>query len=225
MSEQVISPATMTSTSAGGAMHSAITPHLILGVLCAAGTAAPASPSNYFEEQVLDAFQSGTADSHPGGRLVLDTGRAVSELRRLSGLTWEQLATLFGVSRRSLHFWASGRPINSLNGEHLRRMLTVLRQADRGTARANCEMLLDEQDGVLPLDLLRERRYDEFLEQVGVGPGRTKLATQPLSRAAREARKPLPPERLIDALQDRVHREPGRGRAARTVRTPRRDPE
>ena len=38
------------------------------------------------------------------------TRKAVSELRRISGLTWEQLAWLFGVSRRSVHFWASGKP-------------------------------------------------------------------------------------------------------------------
>ena len=30
--------------------------------------------------------------------------RAISELRRISGLTWEQLGQLFEVSRRSVHF-------------------------------------------------------------------------------------------------------------------------
>ena len=59
------------------------------------------------------------------------TRAAVSEFRRLAGLTWEQLARVFGVARRSLHFWASGPPINAGNEEHLRRLLAVLRQADR----------------------------------------------------------------------------------------------
>jgi len=34
-----------------------------------------------------------------------------------------------------------------------------------------------------------------------------------LSAAAKAARKPLPPEELIDAQNDRVHRDPGRSRA------------
>jgi len=47
----------------------------------------------------------------------------------------------------------------------------------------------------------------------------------PLSKEAREARRPLPVDELRDALQDRVHRDPGRARAARTVRGPRRSRE
>jgi hypothetical protein len=43
-----------------------------------------------------------------------------------------------------------------------------------------------------------------------------------LSAEAKAARKPLPPEELFDAKQDRVHRETGRARAARTVRNKRR---
>jgi hypothetical protein len=36
---------------------------------------------------------------------------ALSELRRLSGLSWGQLARALGVTRRTLHFWASGKAI------------------------------------------------------------------------------------------------------------------
>lgn len=38
-----------------------------------------------------------------------------------------------------------------------------------------------------------------------------------LSPEAKAARKPLPPESLVDALQDRVHRDPGCWRAAKTA--------
>lgn len=43
-----------------------------------------------------------------------------------------------------------------------------------------------------------------------------------LSEAEKAKRKPLPPEELFDAKSERVHREPGRARAARTVRNKRR---
>lgn len=37
-----------------------------------------------------------------------DTANAVRGLKKRSGLSWQQLADAFGVSRRSLHFWANG---------------------------------------------------------------------------------------------------------------------
>lgn len=43
-----------------------------------------------------------------------------------------------------------------------------------------------------------------------------------LSAEAKAARTPLRPEELVEALHDRVHRDPGRARAARTVRNSRR---
>lgn len=41
----------------------------------------------------------------------------------------------------------------------------------------------------------------------------------PLSAEVEEARRPLPPDVLVSALQDTVHREVGISRVARTVRT------
>ena len=43
-----------------------------------------------------------------------------------------------------------------------------------------------------------------------------------LSAHAKATRAPLRPEELIDAQHDRVHRDPGRARPARTVRSSRR---
>jgi len=83
-------------------------------------------------------------------------------------------------------------------------------------------MLLRDHNGTIPLDLLTAGKYDEFLRLVGNGRGRRRLGLTPLSREELEARRPLPPEELVGALQDRVHRDVGRGRAARTARSERR---
>jgi hypothetical protein len=40
----------------------------------------------------------------------------------------------------------------------------------------------------------------------------------PLSPAAQEARRPPPPETLVDARQDRVHRDVGKSRPARATK-------
>ncbi len=145
-------------------------------------------------------------------------GTALGELRRLSGLTWDQLARIFGVSRRALHFWASGKPMAPSHEEHLQRVLSVLRKIDRGAASANRAALLRvHRDGTIPIDLLAHRDYERALLLLGPGEGRPVLSPR-LSREARAARAPRPPEELVGALEDRVHRESGALRLAKSVR-------
>ena len=51
----------------------------------------------------------------------------------------------------------------------------------------------------------------------GISGGLPELLPR-LSEEARAARAPRPPEELVGALQDRIHREPGAFRAAKSVR-------
>ncbi|TAK53564.1 MAG: XRE family transcriptional regulator [Gammaproteobacteria bacterium] len=150
------------------------------------------------------------------------TRRAISELRRISGLTWEQLGELFDVSRRSVHFWASGKPLNVGNEQRLMQILDVVRAADRGDARATRASLFEAKDGVTAFALLTAQRFEQARAMLACGAGRPAPALAQLSAAAKAAREPLPPEDLVDAQQDRVHRDLGRGRIARTVRNQRR---
>lgn len=145
-------------------------------------------------------------------------GAGIGELRRLSGFTWDQLARLFNVSRRSLHFWASGKPMAPSNEEHLQRLLAVVRKVDRGSASANRALLLGvREDGSLPFDLLAAGAYDRVVALLGPGEGR-RAPTSSLSAEARAARAPRPPEELVEALQDRTHRESNKARPAKSVR-------
>ena len=200
---------------------------MVSGALSVAGTSS-AEPTTIWGEPYTpdsDATASGLGRDTVAPQMEVETEatrRAVSELRRISGLTWEQLAGLFGVSRRSVHFWASGRPLNATNHERLMRVLDVVRDADRGTARSTRAALLDARGGNTAFEMLADQQFREA--RVALGPGRTRLvpALTPLSEAARTARKPLPPDELYDAKSDRVHQEPGRARAARTARGQRR---
>ena len=150
------------------------------------------------------------------------TPRAISELRRIAGLTWEELGRLFGVSRRSVHFWASGRPLKAVNEQRVRGVLDVVREADRGDARSNRTVLFEIAEGGTPFDLLALQRFDEARALLGPGPGRRHVKLGELDDAAKAERKPLPPAELIDALNDGVHHDVGQGRPARTVRNARR---
>ena len=137
---------------------------------------------------------------------------ALSELRRLSGLSWEQLAHVLGVSRRTLHFWASGKPMARSNEEHLQRVLGVVRASERGSTAATRTALLEALDGQHnAVDLLTAHEYE-----------RASSATSRLSTAVRTSRAPSPPETLVGALHDRVHQDLGPSRPARSVKVDRR---
>lgn len=151
--------------------------------------------------------------------------RAVSELRRVSGLTWEQVAQLFSVSRRSVHFWASGKLPSAENEQRLMQILDVVRRADCGDARRNRHALLQVNiGGQSAFKLLQSGQVEEARTLLGSGSRRRALTEVPLSAEARAARRPLPPESLAQANHDTVHREPGRTRSVRTVRNKRRGP-
>ena len=164
------------------------------------------NPLSLFDGEIV------TGESSEGTR------RAVSEFRRLSGLTWDQLGQLFNVTRRSVHFWASGKPLNATNEQRLLQVLEVVRSADRGDARSNRSALFEVRDGDSPFALLKVGEFEAAKARLGPGSGRRRVMLDELNSAAKADRRPLPPEELIDAMQDYVQRDVGRGRAARTVR-------
>ncbi len=164
--------------------------------------------------------QAGSDFLRPGAG-VESVQTALLELRRLSGLTWDQLARLFGVSRRSLHFWASGAAVSASHEEQVQRVLAVLRQVDRGTAAENRALMLQPSpDGALPFDDLAEGRFDMALAHMGAGAGvgRRLISATALSTEAQSARKPPAPDQLVDTLHDRVHQGVHGARAVRALR-------
>ena len=209
---------TLSATSAAGAMlvRRARSPILVGVMLAGFGT----STASVLPADVLLRPQPTAAQTTAGTTIFVGapSGAAIGELRRLSGLTWDQLGRLFKVSRRSLHFWASGKSMAASNEEHLQRILAVVRKLDQGTAKANRAMLLGvREDGSLPIDLLAVGHYERVLAMLG--PGKGLRGRQPkLTREARIARAPHSPEELVDALQDPIHSLGGKSRVARSVR-------
>ena len=72
-----------------------------------------------------DTRLSGTQDATSA------TAEAVKRLRARSGLTWDELARAFGVSRRTVHAWATG---TRLNQAHAARLSVLSRVVDGLTA-------------------------------------------------------------------------------------------
>jgi transcriptional regulator with XRE-family HTH domain len=83
------------------------------------------------------------------------TAEAVLELRRLSGLTWEELAGVFDVSRRAVHHWASGNAMSAEHIQHLYLALHLVRRLNRGSsAEVRAKLLAPSATGETGLERL-----------------------------------------------------------------------
>jgi hypothetical protein len=201
----------------------------ISGHLAMPGTSS-AEPHHFFGN---NAILSGSSTGARSGEIsfledstftetdAISTSRAISEVHRISGLTWEELGKLFHVSRRSIHFWASGQPMNSMNERFLLKVLDFFRKVDRGSARSNRTAIFHSINGLVPFDLISEKNFTDAEELLGRGTGRKELPLSRIDHTEKVLRSPLPPEQLVDAMNDRIHLSSGKGRAVRTSRTKR----
>lgn len=182
-------------------------------------------PNSHLDLLIVSArTSSGFVQPAPSADSTEVTRTALHELRKLSGLTWEQLARLFNASSRSLHFWASGEPLSRSNEESLNRLLGTIRYFNRGSASVNRNVLLSPgSDSKLPFDLLIEGRYEEVKQLLGPGNATQRPTHKPLSSEASASRMPQKPEELVGALHDPIHHEVGKSRAVRAVRSRKRD--
>jgi DNA-binding transcriptional regulator YiaG len=70
------------------------------------------------------------------------TGDAIQFVRERSGLTWEQLSKVFGVSRRAVHLWSSGKPMNAKHEELLFSLANLVRDLPGASPQERRSLLL-----------------------------------------------------------------------------------
>jgi DNA-binding transcriptional regulator YiaG len=206
-------------TSAVGSMYRSGIDATIAAMLIATTLSGPATASTYAVPRLVERTAAG-----PAGQIehvpAESTAEAILEIRRRSGLTWEELGDLFDVSRRSVHHWASGKPVSAKHDQMIRRMLAAIRHFDQGSQAGTRAQLLavDGATGVSALDLLKDGLFDEAMARVeGVrAPEHRRI---PLSRTARDARRPQSPRLLLEAEQERPDI-PAKARVGRAARTP-----
>jgi hypothetical protein len=191
--------------------------------LLGTGVLEQATANTYSVWVEADSTVSGPSGQLPA-RLPEDTqssASAILEIRRRSGLTWDELAYLFDVSRRSVHHWASGKTVSSSHHRQIRRMLAAMRHIDQGEAPRTRDFLLaSDASGESRLDLLSRNRFEEATARVLTGRAPVPPILTPLSEGARRARRPASPASLLDASQDRPVA-PAKARVAAAVRVPR----
>lgn len=118
-----------------------------------------------------------------GAVLVRDTAGTRSDkdevvwAKEHSGLTWDQLGKVFGVSRRAVHMWATGGRLNQPNAQHVRAFAAVIRQLESGLANPTPEdvrsrLLQVGHDGMSIIDRLRQERASGQSWAAPFGPER-----------------------------------------------------
>lgn len=168
MTTTLLSSAMRTST---GSTYPDFTPRF-LELPRAFGTGSTVLPSA--ESEILFAFflrptRTSTLGIFFQGTQEVSTSRAIHEIRLKTGLTWDQLSKVFHVDRRSLHFWASGKALSASHEEQLFGLLRLVRQIDRGSARANRAILFNPLSGSnqTPFAKLVSGDYEEVLALIG----------------------------------------------------------
>ena len=206
-------------TSPNGGMHRSKLATAIAAVVVTATPLESGTASTYEIPPTLERTAAG-----PAGQIMAvpseSTGEAIMEIRRRSGLTWEELGNLFNVTRRSVHHWASGKSVSARSEQTIRRILAAIRRLDRGSQTATRARLLavDGNLGVSAFELLKQGRSISGMAWAddGRAPARRPL---PLSPAAMDARRPPAPALLLEAEQDRPD-VPASARVVRAVRAP-----
>jgi DNA-binding transcriptional regulator YiaG len=170
-------------------------------------TLSPSWTGNVIGRHNYDSIIASQGQTNSGGDLpkLKDSPAAIMELRRITGLTIDQLATIFGVSRRSLHFWMSGEKLHPSNEKKLNHVLAIIQRIDQGSAYLNRQMLTEpiENKGTA-VELLSAGRFSDVIEAFVEKPPRYQFKLPPLSVKARMARLPQKPELLADAIQEPI---------------------
>ncbi|WP_141718021.1 hypothetical protein [Nocardia altamirensis] len=106
----------------------------------------------------------GSVKSDTAEAVMESTRGAVRWLHDSSGLTWEQLGRVFGVSRRAVHMWANGSRMNASNVEALHEFIAAIHRLGAMTPDATRNALLSTRSGGTSL-------LDEFRARHRSGPG------------------------------------------------------
>jgi hypothetical protein len=85
-------------------------------------------------------------------------GEAVRRLHEASGLTWDQLGKLFGVSRRAVHHWANDSRMTARNARLLGELTRLVESLPGpGPEDRRAQLLTPQDNGYSVFDITRAR--------------------------------------------------------------------
>ena len=128
----------------------------------AASLAMEATPStnsgmaSSFQHSPLAGRPAGAENHEPPATVVRSDQEELLWIKEQSGLTWEQLGRVFGVSRRAVHLWANGGRMNEANARTLRDFASTVQAISSDSPEMTRAALMSrDADGLSSLDRLR----------------------------------------------------------------------
>jgi transcriptional regulator with XRE-family HTH domain len=97
-------------------------------------------------------------------------GNSISKMKFVLGLTLEELAQLFNVSRRSIHNWINGEKVNSINEGYVREVSNSISSIAHRLPSANRALLftaIDQKKKKNLFSLLKDKNFNEFNKVLG----------------------------------------------------------
>jgi DNA-binding transcriptional regulator YiaG len=80
--------------------------------------------------------------------ILPELARSVRSLRDRSGLTWDELAYVFGVSRRTLYNWSTGGKVSAAHARVIALVVRAIHQVDTGNPElTRSKLLAPARDG------------------------------------------------------------------------------
>ena len=110
---------------------------------------------------VLDTSRAGIPIDVPVSPSTPLQVTALEDVKRRSGFTWEQVARLFGVDRRSIHNWMNGQPMTQAHEDALHRLREIVHTVDDPNPLVVRARLRDRKQGLSIVDLVAGGRLDD----------------------------------------------------------------
>lgn len=133
--------------------------------------ATPRLPSDQRRSNLEALLPDASEVLSPRPAATTQSGNQAEQVRwvhEASGLTWEQLGRVFGVSRRAVHLWAAGGRMNASNAEMLARLVSLLAELPVGSSEERRTLLLAPgPDGRSVIDRLRSQQLSEDRDASG----------------------------------------------------------
>lgn len=140
---------------------------LVLPAVLLATTSPPTAPGVADVPDLV--IQAQTSDGWTTPARVAAQSR-IQMLKEQSGLTWDEFARLFGVSRRAVHSWAAGGRMNASNSARLQEVATILDAFDGPPDQVRSRLMRPDSAGA--------SLYTRLIQDSGVAA--RPLATHPL---------------------------------------------
>jgi len=157
LSDSTIAPLTPQSDGSTSNMllpklGSAFLPAFIVMELLTGGTSLPAPlPSTSVSVQIFQtspqAARLGISEEETVAALP-ELAKSVRSLHKRSGLTWDELAQVFGVSRRTLYNWSTGGKVSASHAQAISSVIRAVYQVDTGSPElTRSKLLAPAEDG------------------------------------------------------------------------------